>query len=197
MTNPSSRPPAGVPSSGGNTKYAIVIAVLLLCMGGLFWWRHSEQKPALAPIPSTTVVAKQDPTNSKIDDVPPPPPVEEKPEAGPGPRIVYVKEGGCDGKCNGKAPPELAQALQTRGMQARRCYNQALSQDPSLKGRVVFDVRIGTAGNVCSVNVASNDMKTPAVANCAAHILMNGGYPAPRGGCIESQVPMSFVPQGQ
>lgn len=198
MMNPSSRPPAGVPSKGGNTKYAIVIALLVLGIGGLFWWRHtSEQKSAVAPPPSATVVAKQDPTNSKIEDIPPPPPIEEKPEAGPGPRIVYVREGGCDGKCLGKPPPELAAALQVRGAQARRCYNQALSQDPSLKGRVVFDVRIGTAGNVCSVNVASNDMKTPTVANCAAHILMNGGYPAPRGGCVDSQIPMTFVPQGQ
>ena len=95
------------------------------------------------------------------------------------------------------AASELDVALQVRGRQARRCYNQALSQDPSLKGHVEIAVRIGTAGNVCSVNVTANDMRTPNVANCAARILMNGGYPAPRGGCVERIVPMSFVPQGQ
>ena len=197
MNNPSSRPPAGVPSSGGNTKYAIVAAMLVLGIGALFAWRSASQKKSSpAPIPSA-VAAKPETTNPKIEDVPPPPPIEEKPEAGPGPRIIYVQAGGCDGACVGKAPPELSQALQVRGMQARRCYNQALSQDPSLKGHVELAVRIGTAGNVCSVNVKSNDMRTPTVANCAAHIFMNGGYPAPRGGCIDSVVPMSFVPQGQ
>lgn len=197
MTNPSSRPPAGVPSSRGNTKYAIVAAILILGIGTLFAWRNaSEKKPSAAPVASAGE-AKPTTTNSKIEDIPPPPPIEEKPEAGPGPKIVYVQAGGCDGKCAGTAPPELNQALQVRGMQARRCYNQALSQDPSLKGHVEIAVRIGTAGNVCAVNVTANDMRTPTVANCAAHILMNGGYPAPRGGCVERIVPMSFVPQGQ
>jgi hypothetical protein len=97
----------------------------------------------------------------------------------------------------GTAPPELGPALQVRGTQARRCYNEALARDPSLRGHVVFDVRIGAAGNVCSVNVTSNDMATPAVANCAAHILGSGSYPAPRGGCVDSNVPFNFVPPGQ
>ena len=198
MTNPSSRPPQGVPSSGGGTtKYAIVAVVLVLGMGALFAWRNaSEGKPSTAPV-AGAVEAKPATTNPKIEDIPPPPPIEEKPEAGPGPKIVYVQAGGCDGTCVGKAPPELSQALQVRGMQARRCHNQALSQDPSLKGRVELAVRIGTSGNVCSVNVKSNELRTPAVANCAAHIFMTGAYPAPRGGCVDSVVPMSFVPQGQ
>jgi hypothetical protein len=137
-------------------------------------------------------------TNPKLDDIPPPPPVEEKPEAGPtGPRIVYVPGGGCEGKCVGNAPPELGQALQVRAAQARRCYNSALSNDSSLRGRVTVAVRIGPSGNVCSASVASNDMGSPSVANCAANIFRQASYPAPRGGCVDATVPMSFIPQGQ
>jgi hypothetical protein len=199
MTPPSSRPPAGVPGSGGTAKYAIVAAVLLLGIGGLFALRSASNQPAPAPPPPPApTVASAEPTNPKLEDIPPPPPVEEKPEAGPtGPRVIYVQAAPCEAKCVGTAPPELGQAVQVRGAQARRCYNEALGRDPSLRGHVVLDVRIGPAGNVCSVNVTSNDMATPNVANCAAHILGGGSYPAPRGGCVDSIVPLNFVPQGQ
>jgi hypothetical protein len=198
MSSPSSSPPAGVPGSGGNAKYVIVAALLLAGVIALLAWRGvSNRASATAPVATISSVAQPEPSNPKLEDIPPPPPIEEKPEAGAtGPKIIYVQAGGCDAKCVGTAPPELGGALQARGMQARRCYNQALTQDPSLRGHVAIDVRIGTDGNVCSVNVTANDMRTPNVANCAAHILMNGGYPAPRGGCVERIVPMSFVPQG-
>ncbi|HLK35992.1 MAG TPA: AgmX/PglI C-terminal domain-containing protein [Polyangiaceae bacterium] len=199
MNPKSSLPPAGVPGSGGNAKYGIVALVLFLGIGGLVWRimsGRSEQAPAPAPSVAMSVAP---PSNPRLDDVPPPPPPEDKPEAGPaGPRIVYVQAGGCEGKCVGKAPPELYQAVQVRGMQARRCYNQALSRDSSLKGHVSVNVRIGPTGNICSATVASNDMGTPNVAECAANIFRNvGGYPSPRGGCVEMNVPLSFVPQGQ
>jgi outer membrane biosynthesis protein TonB len=70
--------------------------------------------------------------------------------------------------------------------------------DSSLKGHVTIAVKVGSGGNVCGVSVASNDMGSPGVANCAANIFRSvGSYPAPKGGCVEATVPMSFVPQGQ
>jgi hypothetical protein len=86
--------------------------------------------------------------------------------------------------------------INVRGHQARRCYEQALSRDPSLKGHIGFEVRISPAGNVCAVNVTSNDMGSSSVANCAAKIFGAGGYPAPHGGCIVASTTLSFVPQG-
>jgi hypothetical protein len=36
------------------------------------------------------------------------------------------------------------------------------------------------------------------VGQCAANIFrQSAGYPAPRGGCVDIAVPLSFVPQGQ
>jgi hypothetical protein len=188
-----------VPDSA-NAKYAIVALLFILGAGGLFAWRALSNKPQpVAPIPSATVAqTASQAENPRIEDIPLPPPEEEKPEAGPvAPKIVYVPVGGCDGKCTGSAPPELEQALQVRGAQARRCYNQALSQDSSLKGHVKIAVRIGPTGNLCSANVASNDMGSPNVANCAANIFRSAQYPAPHGGCLDVTVPLSFVPQGQ
>ena len=105
--------------------------------------------------------------------------------------------GGCDGTCSGKATAELGAALQARGNQARRCYNSALASDSSLRGHVTIAVKVGPGGNVCSASVAGNDMGSPAVANCAANILRNASYPAPKGGCVVATVPLSFVPMGQ
>jgi len=198
MSPPSSRPPAGVPNSGGNTKYAIVAVVLLLGVGGLVALRSFSSHPEpLPPLPSASVAqTAEPPTNPKLDDIPPPPPVEEPPEAGPAPRIAVAPNTGCESKCNEKfSTTELTQALQVRAQQARRCYNQALAQDSTLKGKVSIAVRVGPSGNVCSVGVASNDMGTPAVANCAASIFRNSVYPAPKGGCVDANVPLAFVSQ--
>jgi hypothetical protein len=198
MSPPSSSlPPAGVPDSGGNAKYAVIAVLLLLAAGGLFAWRSLSGHGGSAPAVVNAPPPLQPPSNPKIEDVPLPPPPEEKPEGGTGPRIIYVPAGGCTETCSGKAPPELASVIQVRAQQARRCYDQALASDSSLKGKVSIELRIGPAGNVCSANVISNDMGSPVVANCVANRLRaSGGFPAPRGGCVAATVPFAFVPQG-
>ncbi len=194
---PASRPP--VPPSSGNGKYVAVVLLLLLATGGLVVWRNASKEAAPAPPPMPSIAETASPTNPRLDDIPLPPPIDVKPEGGPtGPRIVYVSaNAGCDGRCGGKLTAELNGALQMRGAQARRCYNQALASDSTLKGKVQITVRVGPSGNVCSANVTSNDMSNPSVGNCAANILRTtGGFPAPQGGCVDVAVPLSFVPQG-
>jgi hypothetical protein len=172
--------------------------LLLAGAGGLYAWRSSSKSEPPPPVPSAAPVASPEASNPKLEDIPPPPPVEETPEAGPPPKVVYVPAGGCEAKCKGKASTDLEQALQVRGAQARRCYNSALAQDSSLKGHVTIAVKIAPNGNLCSANILSNDMGTMAVAACAANIFRaNSSYPAPAGGCVEADVPLSFVPQGQ
>jgi hypothetical protein len=194
---PSSRRPAGVPESG-NAKYAVIAVLLLAGAGGLYAWRSASDRDQPPPVPSTAPVASVAPSNPKIEDIPLPPPIEEKPEAGPPPRVVYVPAGGCEPKCTGTPTDELEQALKIRGAQARRCYNTALAQDSSLKGHVTIGVKIAPNGNLCSANVLANDMGSAGVAACATNIFRaNSSYPPPHGGCVEANVPLSFVPQGQ
>jgi hypothetical protein len=200
MTTPSSRPPHGIPESGRNAKYAIVAAALVLGVVALVALRNrSDPSRAPVPMPSAPKLAQSiEPTNPKIEDIPLPPAAEEKPGGATGPKIIYVQVPVCEGKCVGTSPPELGQALQVRAAQSRRCYNQALTQDPSLRGRVTIAVRIAPNGGVCSANVTSTDTGMTNVANCAANIFRTAGnYPSPRGGCVDATVPMSFVPQGQ
>jgi hypothetical protein len=201
MSPPTSRPPAGVPQ-GGNAKYAIVAIVLLLGIIAVVAVRvfSKPQEPVATVSPTGVPSLTPPPVNPRLDDIPPPPPPEEIAEAGPAPRAVGVSgpPPGCDGRCSQSfATPDLSAALSVRGNQARRCYNQALARDPSLKGHVSIAVRIGPSGNVCSANVASNDMSSPAVAQCAVNIFRQATYPAPKGGCVEATVPLSFVTPGQ
>jgi hypothetical protein len=192
-----------VPQGGNNATYAIVAVVLLLGIVAVVAFRFCGKQPepvAVAP-PTATVTAAPPPSNPKLDDIPPPPPPPEVVDAAPATGQHMTTGGppaGCDGRCSPNyATPDLQAAIGLRGQQARRCYNQALARDPSLKGHVNIAVRIGPAGNVCSANVTSNDMSTGAVAACAANIFRSATYPAPHGGCVEANVPLSFVAPGQ
>jgi hypothetical protein len=140
-------------------------------------------------------------TTSTFDDIPPPPTVPDKQADKPAVKVATGGggggAGGCDAKtCSGTAGNDLTIALQMSGRRAQRCYNQALAGDPSLKGHVSLSVRIGPGGNVCSAGVASNDMSSPAVANCAANMFRASSFPAPHGGCVDVAVPISFVTPG-
>jgi hypothetical protein len=191
---PPSRP-AGIPPSG-NGKYIALALLLLGLVGAVIIWKVT-QKPVEPPIVTQIVDAGPAPPPSHTDDdIPLPPPIE---DAGPDAqkKIVYVGLASqCDAKkCTGKTSSELEQTLAFRAKQAHRCYDNALTQDPTLKGKVSIAVRVGANGSVCSAGVSSNDMGSPLVANCVAGYFRSGSFPAPKGGCIDVNVPINFVPR--
>lgn len=103
----------------------------------------------------------------------------------------------CLGKCQGRALPELGVALQARAAEGRRCYTEALRANPTLEGRTRVSLRIGADGSVCSAAVKTSDMPAD-VNDCLLGLLRRQTYPAPSGGCIDAEVPLSFkriVPQ--
>jgi hypothetical protein len=187
--------PAGVPPSG-NGKYIVIALLLLGGIGGIIAWKMS-QKPPEPPIVTQIVDAGPPPKPKNTDDdIPLPPPVE---DAGTdaGKKIVYTGTASqCDAKkCTGTVGSELEQTLAFRAKQAHRCYDNALTQDATLKGKVSIAVRVGANGTVCSAGVASNDMGSPTVANCVAGYFRSGSFPAPKGGCVDVNVPLNFVPR--
>lgn len=133
------------------------------------------------------------------DDIPLPPPI---PDAGK-PSTTATSGGTSPGsyqcdvrKCNGSTTSELETALSFRTKQAHRCYDTALSQDPTLKGKVTVGVRVGTNGQVCpGVSIVSNEMGSSAVGNCVVNYFRGQSFPAPRGGCADVQIPINFVPR--
>src|SRR5262249_42941396 len=160
--------------SSGNAKYAIFAVILLLGIGAIVLWKFVLSKPEQPVVQPTPSVAPPPPSASEIPSskllaVPPPPPVESSsPTASNTARAPGVPAGGgtggCDAKCSGSAPGDLAGALQTRASMARRCYQAALANDSSLKGRVTVAVKISPNGSVCSAAVAQSDI--PAISGC-------------------------------
>lgn len=196
-----------MPSSGGSGKYVAVAAVLLLGIGALLVWRFALNKPEpVAVIPTASPVTSGSgtaaPVDPRIDDIPPPPPiVDSGPETGPAHtgkagQIVVVQGGGCEGKCVVTSSPEVEAVLRQRAAAARSCYEGALKSDPQLRGRVVVAIRIAPNGAVCSAAAVQNELGA-GVGGCVASMFRGVTYPAPRGGCIDANVPISFVPQGR
>jgi hypothetical protein len=189
--------PTGIPSSSGNGKYVVVVVALVAAIGALLAWRSCGGQPT-----QTAVIPKYDaaPTPHDDDNVPPPPPPDEpapSASAARGPAGTFdpcaVKS--CAG---GKTTDELETALGFRAKQAHRCYDQALAQDGDLKGHVTIAVRVASNGAVCAANVAANDMGSDAVAVCVANVFRaSRSFPAPKGGCIDAKIPISFIPGGK
>ncbi|MCA9584628.1 MAG: AgmX/PglI C-terminal domain-containing protein [Myxococcales bacterium] len=186
--------PAGVPS--GNAKYGIIAVLLLFIIAGIAYWKLTQTPPPPVTVNLPVDAGTVPPPRPTDDDIPPPPPVDAGVEAGPKKVVVVQLSNGCNvAKCGGSASPELENALRFRARQAHRCYDNALAQDSTLKGRVSISVRIGTDGSVCNSGIASNDMGTPLVANCVLGYFRGGGFPAAKGGCADVKVPISFVPK--
>lgn len=176
-----------------------MLAVALLgAIGAAVAWKTCQQPP---PPPVVYVDAAPPPIPSgrnPDDDVPLPPPVEDAgPEdAGKKTVVTQVSNNQCDAKkCVGSSSSELETALQFRVRQAHRCYDNALAQDPTLRGKVTVGVRIGANGQVCSAGIASNEMSSQQVAQCVSGYFRGANFPAPRGGCLDVNIPINFVPR--
>jgi hypothetical protein len=194
---PSTAPP-GVPSSG-NGKYIVAVVLLLGLVGGIVAWKMSQKPPepvVVKPVIDAGPPSLPKPGRNPDDDIPLPPPVEDAgPEAG-APKTTFTKfDNQCDAKsCSGQGSSEMEGQLAFRVRQARRCYNAALAQDNTLKGKLSVRVRVGVNGSVCSANVTSDEIGNAGLANCVANTFRGASFPAPRGGCVDVNVPVNFVP---
>ena len=103
----------------------------------------------------------------------------------------------CDAKrCTGATTSDIETALAFRAKQSHRCYDNALGQDPTLRGKVSIAVRIGANGTGCSAGVASNELSSaPGVANCVVNYFRGQAFPTPKGGCVDVNIPINFVPR--
>lgn len=66
--------------------------------------------------------------------------------------------------------------------EVRSCYNQGLTKNPNLQGRVAVNFVITTTGKVGSSVVQETSLKDRSVANCIAKAVKRWKFPKPRGG---------------
>jgi len=191
------RPAQGVPS-GGNGKFILLALLLLGVIGAVIGWKTC-QKPAAPVVIYADAGPPPGPIKNPDDDIPPPPVIEEAGvDAGKKPNNGTVFTGTqCDvKKCSGSTTSDIETALAFRAKQSHRCYDNALAQDPTLRGKMSIAVRIGANGTACSAGVASNELASaPAVATCVVSNFRGQAFPAPKGGCVDVNIPINFVPR--
>jgi hypothetical protein len=193
------RPAQGVPS-GGNGKFILLAVLLVGVIGAIIGWRTCQKPPDPVVIMADAGPPPR-PTKNPDDDIPPPPVIEDSgvdPDAGKKATTATAFTGSqCDvKKCTGAATSDIETALSFRAKQSHRCYDNALGQDPTLRGKISIAVRIGANGTACSAGVASNELASnPGVANCVVNNFRGQAFPAPKGGCVDVNIPINFVPR--
>ena len=192
------RPAAGVPS-GGNGKFIAIAVLLVGGIAALIGWKTCS-KPDPNPVLVQADAAPPKPTKNPDEDIPPPPVVEDAAtpdDAGKKPTGPIAMASMCDSKaCTGTSTSDVETALAFRAKQSHRCYDNALTADPTLRGKMSISVRIGANGQVCSASAANNELASnPGVAQCVVNNFRSGAFPSPRGGCVDVSVPINFVPR--
>ncbi len=75
----------------------------------------------------------------------------------------------------------------------RKCYQDGLSSDPTMHGKVVLDARVGANGEVSGVDVVSNSGLSQPVAACLQTTLSRAQFTA--NGASNVRVPVTFEHQ--
>jgi len=190
------------PPTNGNGKYIALGILFLFGIVGLFVWKMVLDKPEqqVKAIPSGTASAPPANFNqAQVDEVPPPPPPE--PDAGPVKKVSSTSTSmvGCEPKTcegsvtsdprDGASVPRQASAPLLRSGPHPRQYapGESADQGPHRpeRRRVRYEHRLERHGNVVGRAMRGRLLQA------------DGHFPAPKGGCIDTVVPISFVPGGR
>jgi hypothetical protein len=75
----------------------------------------------------------------------------------------------------------------------RSCYQQGLSIDSNMSGKVIIAAKIGPNGEVTSSDIASINGLSPAVGQCIAGVVKRATFNAPGPSGASLQIPVTFV----
>lgn len=183
--------------AGASGSYVWAAIIMLVVAGGLVTWRMVHPS---SPAPPTATIAAVSEQPKVSEPPPPPPPPDEQPAdaasaaAAPAAKAIRAASS-CGGECKGEVSTELRTYLSGRAGQGRKCYERSLLQNASLKGRMRVQIRLSAQGQLCSAMMASDELQDPGLDACILQMFRNSVYPAPRSGCVDVAVPLSFVPQ--
>ena len=199
MSSNMSSPPE---QKSGSRRWAVLALVLVLA-GVVAALKVGQSRPSPEPLAAVPPPKPAAPVK-ELAEPPPPPPPEPEPVAPPTPGASKPAEAakagpkrpkGCDvEECTGTVSVEIHSALGAKAGQVRGCYERALSHNAGLQGKVEVDVRIGPTGEVCSAALYKDGLNDPAVTSCVLQRFRSGTFPKPAGGCVDTRVPINFVP---
>ncbi len=190
MTTPSLRPPV---HGSGTALFIVAIVLMVGAMGGLLYWKFGRTPAEAAPVPSIVTSAAAAPV---FEEAPPPPPPPSEPDAGAATAVTKKSaggSGGCPAECSGQVTAALDGSLRAVARGAQSCYERALRQNTTLEGKVTVRVRVSARGASCGANLVQSSLADSTVASCVLQKFRSASFAPPVGGCVEVQVPISFV----
>jgi Vault protein inter-alpha-trypsin domain len=97
---------------------------------------------------------------------------------------------------SGRLPPEIIQRIVRQNFgRFRACYQQGLTRDSQMNGRVVVRFVIDRSGKVSTTSNTTSGLD-PTVAACVTDAFRGLTFPQPEGGIITVSYPISFSPDG-
>ncbi len=98
---------------------------------------------------------------------------------------------------SGRLPGEVIQRIVRQNYgRFRMCYEQGLTRNPNLEGRVEARFVIGRDGAVTNASNGGSDLPDAAVKNCVVSAFYNLSFPSPEGGVVTVAYPIMFTPGG-
>jgi hypothetical protein len=95
----------------------------------------------------------------------------------------------------GRLPPEVIQRVVRQNFgRFRHCYDQALTRNPNLQGRVAARFVIDRTGAVSNVTNGGSDLPDSNVVSCVLGAFYGLSFPAPDGGIVTVVYPIAFSP---
>ena len=96
---------------------------------------------------------------------------------------------------SGRLPPEVIQRVVRQNYgRFRLCYEQGLTRNPNLEGRVSARFVISRDGAVANVANGGSDMPDSGVVSCVVSAFYGLSFPAPEGGIVSVVYPIAFTP---
>ena len=96
---------------------------------------------------------------------------------------------------SGRLPAEIIQRIVRQNYgRFRNCYEQGLSRNPNLEGRVQVRFIIGRDGSVSNVHSGDSDLPDSGVVGCVISAYYGLSFPEPEGGIVTVVYPIMFQP---
>lgn len=96
---------------------------------------------------------------------------------------------------SGRLPPEVIQRTVRQNFgRFRLCYQQGLTRNPNLQGRVSARFVIDRSGAVSSVSNGGSDLPDSAVTSCVISAFYGLSFPQPENGIVTVVYPIQFAP---
>jgi len=200
---PPSQPPpsSAIPGkSSSSAPYLAGIVILFLAAVGLFLWKTQQSTPTVTTQAATVTAINSAPPPPPLYAPPPPPKLDDEPDAGATNKQPQAKgtggpvapaSGPCGTSCSGASTPDLQAKLRGAAQSAQGCYNRALRTSEA-SGRLTVSVQVSATGSVCSASITNDEVHSPEINTCVLNKFRATQFPAPSGGCITANIPISF-----